>query len=143
MSVIAGEAANISGSAPATSATARRFRSPTICVANRLSMRQAFPITPTTGLLLIFRYPTPNRKAPAEIMPAGRRRINMLGGKAAMLFPGESLLGIGPIAERQARRPQRNSRGAFCAAQPGQFRLDPATHGLAERPAEIERPPSV
>src|SRR6266699_2991629 len=30
---------DISGSAPATSATARRFRSPTSCVANRSSMR--------------------------------------------------------------------------------------------------------
>ena len=34
-----GQPANISGSAPATSATARRLRSPDICVANRSSMR--------------------------------------------------------------------------------------------------------
>jgi hypothetical protein len=38
-SVMSGVPANIKGSAPDTSATARMLRSPTICVANRFSMR--------------------------------------------------------------------------------------------------------
>src|ERR1041384_2290077 len=52
MSVISGEPANISGSAPVTSAMARRLRSPTICVEKRFSTRCALPITPTTGLVI-------------------------------------------------------------------------------------------
>src|SRR5437868_14045384 len=52
MSVISGVPANISGSAPVTSAMARRLRSPTICVVKRFSTRCALPITPTTGLVI-------------------------------------------------------------------------------------------
>jgi len=52
MSVISGEPANISGSAPVTSAMARRLRSPTICVEKRFSTRWALPITQTTGLVI-------------------------------------------------------------------------------------------
>src|ERR1700730_8598438 len=49
---MSGVAANISGRAPATSATARRLRFPTSCVLNLPSMAWAFPITPTTGLVI-------------------------------------------------------------------------------------------
>src|ERR1700751_1113782 len=52
MSVISGTLANISGSAPATSATARKLRSPAICAGNLFSARCVFAITPTTGLVI-------------------------------------------------------------------------------------------
>src|SRR5215813_331659 len=52
MSVISGTLAKISGRAPATSATARRLRSPASCAGNLPSARCVFAITPTTGLVI-------------------------------------------------------------------------------------------
>src|SRR4051812_5064801 len=90
MSVTSGEPANISGSAPATSVTARRLRSPTIWVWKRFSTRWAFPITPTTGRFIgkillssslrkkVLRKDLLNRARNPAIMPATARRINML-----------------------------------------------------------------
>ena len=49
MSVMSGAPANMIGRAPATSATARRLRSPTRCAVNRFSTRCVVAITPTTG----------------------------------------------------------------------------------------------
>src|ERR1700722_8400761 len=145
MSVISGVAANISGSAPATSATARRLRSPTSWVANRFSMRWAFPITPTTGLLIAINpvLALAHYQGFAAIMPAGRGRINRSDRKAAMLFPGKGLFWIDSLDIGQTRRPQRGRRCALRALQPWQFCLDPARDGLSQHAAEVERPQAV
>jgi hypothetical protein len=76
ISVMAGVAANISGNAPATSATARRFRSPTICVANDFRCDRRFrshrpPASSSSAI-------QSHVAMIAQIMPAGRHRINML-----------------------------------------------------------------
>src|ERR1043166_4587748 len=75
MSVISGTLAKISGSAPATSATARRLRSPAICAGNLFSARCVFAITPTTGLVIrppALRSGPPFRAPGAESQVSGR-----------------------------------------------------------------------
>src|SRR5471032_3038012 len=52
MSVMSGVPANISGRAPATSATARMLRCPTTCTLCRSLMTVELPITPTTGFVM-------------------------------------------------------------------------------------------
>src|SRR6185503_2433946 len=64
--------ANISGSAPATSATARRLLSPTNCTENRLSRRWAFPITPTTGFIMALLSPSAPQIAECILQPPKR-----------------------------------------------------------------------
>ena len=165
MSVISGEPANISGSAPATSATARRFRSPTICVANRFSMRWAFPITPTTGLLIAptFNIPISGKIVCIGLIPggsclptdagstfyatlqacrnAGCGASGPAGGRAYFRVKAS----LGSMASTPGNPAARSALAGGIArpVQPRQFGLDPARHGLAERAAEIERPRAV
>src|SRR5581483_7032839 len=154
MSVISGQLANISGSAPATCATARRLRSPTTCTGNRFSMRVAFPITPTTGLRLIVLpfFPLPG----TPINHASRRPINPLptlierrcparmSGQPGirLLFARKRLAGVDRIGTGQPGGVQRG-RGGARLVEPGQLRPDAAGDGLAERAAEIDRPETV
>src|SRR5215510_9343420 len=75
ISVTWGVPANIKGSAPATSATARRLRSPTPWILKRFTTRCAFTITPTTGLF-IASLSRPRRAQVAErLLEATQRRL--------------------------------------------------------------------
>src|SRR5262249_6534344 len=68
ISVMSGAAANISGSAPETSASARRLRSPATCAGNLFSMRWALAITPTTGFFIRCPHP-PDCSKTASCLP--------------------------------------------------------------------------
>ena len=83
-SVISGVPANISGSAPATSATARRLRSPTRCAVKRPSTRSAPPITPTTGRFVV--------TAPAQFRSCGR--YTRAGGQESLCRRDAALRGL-------------------------------------------------
>src|SRR5688572_12821918 len=88
---MSGQPAKITGRAPATSATARRFLSPACWVANRFSTRCAFPMMPITGRFMV-RLSCPRAQILERVFQprkrfledrAGRREIEAQPGLAA------------------------------------------------------------
>src|SRR5271154_3984379 len=89
--------ANISGTAPATSATARMLRCPTICTLWRSLMTWALPITPTTGFVIsgsnLADEPVLLQAEAGEVLRRPRRDFDRCGhvGLPARLVAGPDL----------------------------------------------------
>src|SRR5258708_3314880 len=89
---MSGEAANINGSAPATSATARILRFPTSCVLNLPLRACALPITPTTGLVISRLLRSLQKNLP--ILGHFGARTKRLSGSSEQNFSGRQYPGL-------------------------------------------------
>src|SRR3954452_24149792 len=118
MSVISGVPANISGSAPVTSATARRLRSPTSWAGKRFSTTCVLPITPTTGLVIAGF--TSRGGASASILEYRRFGLEAKNGSRA--GGGEGLAGTNAVRQVFVIPRQPRACGERSADQPGESR---------------------
>ena len=131
ISVIVAQPANIIGSAPATSAIARRLVSPHICTVNRFSISRVLPITPMSGP---FHRPASHLpqvregvvEPPERIIEdrARRREVEAQPGFAAR----PELLTRARIDARAFGNPRRDVLGL----QAGAREIDPGKIGAAE-----------